>query len=59
LKRPADARTEFERVLAKEPNRFRALDGARAAALAAGDRRAAAAYAARIKSVTGVDARNP
>jgi len=59
LKRPADARAEFERVLAKEPNRFRALDGARAAALAAGDRRAAAAYAARIKSVTGVDARNP
>jgi hypothetical protein len=59
LKQPAGARAEYERVLAKEPNRLRALDGARLAALAAGDRRAAAAYAARIRTLTGVAAREP
>ena len=53
LERPAEARAEYERTLEKEPNRFRALDGARSAALAVGDRRAASAYAARIAALTG------
>jgi tetratricopeptide (TPR) repeat protein len=38
LKQPKAALAEFQRVMAKEPNRFRALSGAAAAALAAGDR---------------------
>jgi hypothetical protein len=38
IKRPADALKEFEAVMTKEPNRFRATYGAAQAALAAGDR---------------------
>ena len=57
LRRPADARAEYERTLEKEPNRFRALDGARRAALAAGDSRGAAAYAARLEALTGASIR--
>jgi hypothetical protein len=44
LKRPADALKEFEAVMVKEPNRFRATYGAAQAALAAGDRAKATRY---------------
>jgi hypothetical protein len=44
MKRPADALKEFEAVMTKEPNRFRATYGAAQAALAAGDRAKAARY---------------
>ena len=40
---------EFRRTLTREPKRFRALDGAMRAAAAAGDRRAAASYAAELR----------
>ena len=48
LKRPKEARVEFEKTLAKEPNRFRALSGAADAALASGDRAAARRYAEQL-----------
>jgi hypothetical protein len=48
LGQPAAALAEYRRTLAKEPKRYRALDGARRAATAAGDREAAAAYAAEL-----------
>jgi tetratricopeptide repeat protein len=44
MKRPADALKEFEAVMTKEPNRFRATYGAAQAALAAGDRAKATRY---------------
>jgi len=53
LGRPAAALAEYRRTLAKEPRRFRALDGARQAALAAGDRAAAARYAADLQALAG------
>jgi hypothetical protein len=44
LHRPADALKEFEAVLTKEPNRFRAIYGAGRAAQASGDREKAGRY---------------
>ncbi len=41
LERPTDALAEFQKTMAKEPNRFRAIAGAARAAAAAGDRAAA------------------
>lgn len=57
LGRPADALAEYRRTLVGEPNRYRALDGARRAATAAGDGAAARAYAAELAKLTGVRAR--
>jgi hypothetical protein len=45
---PADALREFEAVLAKEPNRYRAFAGAAQAAQRAGDAKKAAYYSARV-----------
>ena len=44
FKEPAQARTEFEATLKKEPNRFRAVHGAARAAALMGDRAAARRY---------------
>jgi hypothetical protein len=44
LKRPADALKEFEAVMKKEPNRFRATYGAARAAQAVGDRQKSRGY---------------
>lgn len=54
LRRPADALAEYRRTLAKEPGRYRALDGARRAAAATGQTAEAAKYAAEIARLTGV-----
>ena len=51
--RPAEALAEYRRTLAREPLRFRSLDGAWRAATAAGDRTAAAGYAAELRRLTG------
>jgi hypothetical protein len=51
--RPAEALAEYRRTLAREPMRFRSLDGAWRAATAAGDRAAAAGYAAELRRLTG------
>ncbi|HEX6533721.1 MAG TPA: hypothetical protein VF041_03940, partial [Gemmatimonadaceae bacterium] len=53
LHRPREALAEYRRTLAREPRRYRALDGARRAASAAGDRAAAGAFAAELRSLTG------
>ncbi|MET0397019.1 MAG: hypothetical protein ABW277_09375 [Longimicrobiaceae bacterium] len=53
LGRPSAALAEYRATLAREPNRFQALDGARRAATAAGDGAAAAAYAAQLAALTG------
>jgi len=58
LRRPKDALTEYRATLTKEPNRYRALDGARRAAAAAGDTRAAASYSAELTKLTGGRAAN-
>lgn len=52
LKRPKDALAEFEKTLAKEPNRFRALSGAMDAALASGNRATARRYAEQLLTVS-------
>ncbi len=52
LKRPAEALTEFEATLTKEPNRFRAVYGAARAAADAGDRTKAAAHFATLATLT-------
>ena len=44
FKKPAEARTEFEATLKKEPNRFRAVYGAARASSLMGDRAAARRY---------------
>lgn len=51
LKRPAEALTEFEATMAKEPNRFRGVYGAARAANGAGDRQKARTYAAKIVEI--------
>jgi tetratricopeptide (TPR) repeat protein len=51
LKRPQDALAEFQKALAKEPNRFKALSGATDAALASGDRAAARRYAEQMVTI--------
>lgn len=48
LHRPDEALTGYRAVLAREPGRLRSLEGARRAALAAGDRKAAAQYGAEL-----------
>ncbi len=53
LGRPSAALVEYRATLAREPNRFQALDGAKRAATAAGDAAAAAAYAAQLAALTG------
>jgi hypothetical protein len=53
LHRPREALAAYRATLEKEPNRYRALDGARRAAEAAGDTRAAASYAGQIARLTG------
>ena len=53
LHRPTGALAAYRATLAKEPNRFRALDGAHSAATAGGDSRAAADYAAQLARLTG------
>ena len=47
-----DALREFEQVLAKEPNRYRAFAGAAQAAQRAGDAKKAAFYSARLVEMT-------
>jgi tetratricopeptide (TPR) repeat protein len=51
LKRPKEALVEFEKAMAKEPNRFRALSGAADAALASGDRTKARQYAKQLIAI--------
>ena len=53
LRRPGDALAEYRRTLSKEPGRYRALDGARRAAAAAGADAEAAKYAREIARLTG------
>jgi Tfp pilus assembly protein PilF len=50
--KPADALREFETVLAKEPNRYRAFAGAAKAADKAGDTKKVAYYSARLLELT-------
>jgi hypothetical protein len=52
LKRPAEALMEYRATLETEPNRFRALDGARKAAAASGDAATARGYAATLAALT-------
>jgi hypothetical protein len=59
LRRPREALVEYRATLTKEPGRYRALDGARRAALAAGETRAAASYAAELAKLTGARPRRP
>ena len=54
LGRPADALAEYRRTLAKEPGRYRALDGARRAASAAGAKTEAARYSRALQQLTSV-----
>ena len=54
LHRPNEALAAYRATLTKEPNRYRALDGAHRAAVAAGDRRAAADYAGQLARLTRV-----
>jgi tetratricopeptide (TPR) repeat protein len=51
LKRPKDALAEFQKTIAKEPNRFRGIAGAAAAAAQAGDRAAARKYYEQLLSI--------
>jgi tetratricopeptide (TPR) repeat protein len=55
--RPAEALAEYRRTLEKEPRRYRALDGARRAATASGDRKQAAEYEKELRQLTTVAAR--
>ncbi len=52
LHRPAEALVEYRLTLTKEPNRFRALNGAMAAAKAMGDAKTASLYASKIEVMT-------
>jgi hypothetical protein len=51
LKQPKAALVEFQKTMAKEPNRFRAAAGASTAASQAGDRAAARKYARQLVSI--------
>ncbi|MBM4182869.1 MAG: hypothetical protein FJ207_01435 [Gemmatimonadetes bacterium] len=53
LARPVEALAEFRTAMTREPQRYRSLDGARQAALAVGDRAAAAAYERQLAALTG------
>lgn len=59
LNHPAEALAEYRLALAREPNRYRSLDGAMKAAAAAGDQEAAAGYAAQLTRLTGGQAGGP
>lgn len=50
--RSAEALAAYRAALVREPNRYHALDGARRAAAAAGDRAAAARYAEQLRILT-------
>jgi hypothetical protein len=52
LHRPSDALVAYRATLAKEPNRYRALDGARRAATASGQTYAAEIYADQLAKLT-------
>ena len=52
LGRPAEALTEYRATLQREPNRYRALRGASAAAAAAGDSVAATSFAQQLERLT-------
>ena len=54
LGRPKEALVEYRATLAKEPNRYRTLDGARRAALAAGEKQESAKYADQLARLTAV-----
>jgi len=56
--KPADALREFEAVLAKEPNRYRAFAGAAEAAERAGETKSAAYFSERVVELTA-DADTP
>jgi len=51
--RPTEALAEYRKAMEREPNRYRTLDGARKAAIAAGDQSAAAGYAEQLARLTG------
>ena len=51
MKQPKAALAEFQKTMAKEPNRYRAVAGAAAAAEAAGDRAAARKYARQLLEI--------
>jgi hypothetical protein len=51
IDRPKEALAEFQKTMAKEPNRFRALAGAAAAATKAGDRAAARKYSEQLLTI--------
>ena len=59
LQRPKEALAAYRVTLTKEPNRYRALAGARRAAAAAGDIRAAADYARELARLTGARTARP
>jgi tetratricopeptide (TPR) repeat protein len=52
LNRPTEALAEYRKALEREPNRYRSLEGARKAAVAAGDSGAAAGYAQQLAALT-------
>jgi len=52
LGRPAEALAEYRRTLEKEPGRYRALDGARRAAVASGAKTEAAKYSRALEQLT-------
>ncbi len=53
LTQPAAALKAYRTTLEKEPNRFRAVEGASRAAAASGDHAAASAYATQLRRITG------
>ena len=52
LKQPKAALAEYQKTMAKEPNRFRALAGAAAAAAQAGDRAASSKYYQQLLAIS-------
>jgi tetratricopeptide (TPR) repeat protein len=54
LHRPKEALAAYRATLSREPNRYRALAGARRAAAAAGDTHAAADYVGQLARLTDV-----
>jgi predicted Zn-dependent protease len=52
LNQPAQALTEFERSLTRDPKRFRGIYGAARAAEASGNRKAAKDYYAKLQALT-------
>jgi hypothetical protein len=53
LKQPREALAEYQKSLAKEPNRYRSLAGAMSAAQAAGDAKVASSYERQVAKLTG------